>query len=362
MNKIKTFMLFAPCIPVKGHTRSIIYDIYRRRFKYIPNTLYYLLTEFKGLSIEEVKKEFPKENNCIIDGYFDYLKENEFGVLMEKSLIKYFPEINLEFNSPFKINHALVDVDLDSNHDFIKIFEQLTEINCMNLQLRFFGEFKIEAVARILSYRINAFQSIHIILKYYPSNNFVKLIKRLIDSNPISKVDVYSVPSNIVDKLKITFKKHPVSLSAKNVINSDCCGIIKLDDFFLNVESFAESKRYNSCLNGKISIDINGEIKNCPSMNKTYGKYDEITLSEVAENKQYSECWNISKDQIKVCQDCEYRYMCTDCRAYLEDPYDLYSKPLKCGYNPYTGIWENWSTNPLKKDIIDFYKLKESSK
>jgi hypothetical protein len=40
----------------------------------------------------------------------------------------------------------------------------------------------------------------------------------------------------------------------------------------------------------------------------------------------------------------------------------IYSKPLKCGYNPYTAIWEDWSTNPLKKKAIDFYKLKESQK
>ena len=25
------------------------------------------------------------------------------------------------------------------------------------------------------------------------------------------------------------------------------------------------------------------------------------------------------------------------------------SKPLKFGYNPYTGEWKDWSKNPLKK-------------
>lgn len=58
-----------------------------------------------------------------------------------------------------------------------------------------------------------------------------------------------------------------------------------------------------------------------------------------------------------VCKDCEFRYICTDCRAYVEDPDDILSKPLKCGYNPYTGEWSEWSTNPLKQKAIDFYGM-----
>jgi hypothetical protein len=51
--------------------------------------------------------------------------------------------------------------------------------------------------------------------------------------------------------------------------------------------------------------------------------------------------------------------MCTDCRVYLQDPNDIYSKPLKCGYNPYTNKWEEWASNPLSKKGLDFYKLNE---
>ncbi len=57
------------------------------------------------------------------------------------------------------------------------------------------------------------------------------------------------------------------------------------------------------------------------------------------------------------CDDCKFSYICTDCRAYLENPEDMYSKPLKCGYNPYTNEWEEWSANPLKQKAIDFYGM-----
>ncbi len=51
--------------------------------------------------------------------------------------------------------------------------------------------------------------------------------------------------------------------------------------------------------------------------------------------------------------------MCTDCRAYKEKPKDNFSKPLKCGYNPYNNKWEEWSINPIKKNAIEYYNLQE---
>ena len=48
----------------------------------------------------------------------------------------------------------------------------------------------------------------------------------------------------------------------------------------------------------------------------------------------------ISKDQVKVCKDCEFRYMCSDCSAFTKNPEDKFDKPLKCNYNPYTAKWE----------------------
>jgi hypothetical protein len=45
----------------------------------------------------------------------------------------------------------------------------------------------------------------------------------------------------------------------------------------------------------------------------------------------------------------------------LENPEDILSKPLKCGYNPYTCEWEDWSTNPLKEKAIKYYNLEKQN-
>jgi radical SAM protein with 4Fe4S-binding SPASM domain len=52
-------------------------------------------------------------------------------------------------------------------------------------------------------------------------------------------------------------------------------------------------------------------------------------MLEAVEKKRFKNLWHINKDQIKVCKGCEFRYICTDCRAYVEDIDDKYSKPKK---------------------------------
>lgn len=92
-------------------------------------------------------------------------------------------------------------------------------------------------------------------------------------------------------------------------------------------------------------------------MTNSFGSFKKENLQTVVSSKEFQRLWNVKKDDVKVCQDCEYRYVCTDCRAFIENPEDLHSKPLKCGYNPYTNEWEEWSKHPQKQNAIQFYQL-----
>jgi SPASM domain peptide maturase of grasp-with-spasm system len=145
----------------------------------------------------------------------------------------------------------------------------------------------------------------------------------------------------------------------QELTDSKSCGNIHHNYFNITYESFSESQHHNTCLNRKISIDVHGNIKNCPSMPQSFGNIKDTTLEQALEHPDFKKYWNITKDQIEVCKDCEFRHICTDCRAYTEDPENMLSKPLKCGYNPYTNVWEEWSTNPLKQKAIEYYGMQE---
>ena len=94
-------------------------------------------------------------------------------------------------------------------------------------------------------------------------------------------------------------------------------------------------------------------------MVESFGNIIDTTLQDALNKPNFKKYWNITKDQINICKDCEFRHICTDCRAFVETPEDQYSKPLKCGYNPYNNIWEEWSTSPLKQEAIEHYAMKD---
>lgn len=72
-------------------------------------------------------------------------------------------------------------------------------------------------------------------------------------------------------------------------------------------------------------------------------EYEDTNTDEVrqlSQNRHFTELWHITKDRIEVCKDCEFRYICTDCRCFIIDESNIYSKPKNCKYNPYSTEWE----------------------
>ena len=136
----------------------------------------------------------------------------------------------------------------------------------------------------------------------------------------------------------------PVAYLAQAISSPACCGEVHPAYFVTNLETFGEARRYNSCLHRKIAVDARGEIRNCPSLPRSFGNVRDTSLHSALAHRDFAALWSINKDQIEVCKDCEFRYICIDCRAYLTDDRDLYSKPVKCGYDPYAAEW-----NPRKE-------------
>ena len=75
-------------------------------------------------------------------------------------------------------------------------------------------------------------------------------------------------------------------------------------------------------------------------MPQSFGNIKDTTLAKAIEKQSFKDFWHINKDKIDVCKDCEFRYICTDCRAFIKDPQNIYSQPAKCGYNPYICKWQ----------------------
>lgn len=273
---------------------------------------------------------------------------------------KLFPKINLQWTSPSQITNAIIDFD-KIIHNYGRLISQIEELKCSYIQLRFFQITSLNFVKEVI-HHLNSIKSrvvsIDLILPYYKNLDIEELNSLLNENTRIHSVIVYNSPN---DKSFDSANKKMgyLSLLKRNILDEKHCGIVNSEYFYSNINLFSESQHHNTCLNKKISIDKYGNIKNCPSMVKSFGNIKDTTLEEALNHPDFKKYWNITKDQIEVCKDCEFRHICTDCRAYIEQPDNQYSKPLKCGYNPYTNVWEEWSTNPLKQKAIEYYGMQD---
>ncbi|RZJ83098.1 MAG: grasp-with-spasm system SPASM domain peptide maturase, partial [Chryseobacterium sp.] len=213
------------------------------------------------------------------------------------------------------------------------------------IQIRFYETAKVDDLSLLMEHSKNLnFKSIDFILKFDPKETDIHRIESLIRSFPvISTIVVHSSPEDSIQNYmadsEVTYRNRIMHI--KQQINScSGCGIINLEGMFVpSLNSYIENSLHNSCLNKKISIDESGKIKNCPSMSKQFGDIKSTRLEQVVSDAEFLSVWDITKDKITICKDCEYRNICLDCRAYTKAPHDLYSKPSKCKYDPYSAEW-----------------------
>jgi SPASM domain peptide maturase of grasp-with-spasm system len=179
------------------------------------------------------------------------------------------------------------------------------------------------------------------------SEDVVGYFNERIDQSKVTDLILYS--GNETNILKERNKGFGfIGVLEQPMTSSLHCGYISQEAFVVNGEFIRESLKHNSCLNGKISINSDGKICNCPASNETYGHYKIKKNSEVLiKNKRFQSYWKINKDLVEKCKECEFRYICVDCRSIREQD-DLYSAPLKCGYDPKTGTWEKWQKSEKK--------------
>lgn len=357
--------LYGSCRIVKGKRRSVICDLHKNRFEFIPNSLSEIFDDLRTLNIHKAKKNISESDLTTFESYIDFLLKHEFVFECSKEEIDNFPDISLDFDYPAHLSNAVIDFDINSKHDFSIILKKfLIPSLCRNVQFRFYNKVSLNNLNELLLIISDSFiKSVDFVIKYSDENDSHEISKIVNDHKKIRSLILHSAIDNKIIQSESNGRGFIASIK-ENINSSVHCGVVHSNYFTSNIESFTESLNFNSCLNRKIGIDIHGNIKNCPSMPEHYGNVKDTSLEEVLIKPGFKKYWGISKNQIDVCKDCEFRYICRDCRAYTErssfseQVIDL-NKPLKCGYDPYTNKWEDWSNNPLKQKAIEFYSMQD---
>ncbi len=336
---MKYFRLFANCKIVRGAKRSTLCDLYKGRIKIIPTLLDEVLCKLQEATITDTKIHFESAYDEGIDLYLNDLISDDWGFYTEEPHL--FPDMSLEFHSHSLILNSILDWDDNSDYDFSESLRELEELGCENIQIRYYGQdvdvFGHRLISMLKNYN---FTYVEFYFREISLHN-KDLIGEFINSFLIQKFVVFDCEKTEEMISKEDSNKNLLAqiVYTKSSLSEESCGVIDSKWFYANINFYTEGIDHNTCLNRKVSVSREGFLKNCPSMKNSYGHRSKLSFKELINMEQFNRYWSISKSKVSTCRDCEFRLVCPDCRVFIQDEKDIFSKPAKCKYDPYTSTW-----------------------
>lgn len=338
------FVLSSSSNITKGYNRSLIQDFLRNSTNLISNEYYDLIEIINRKRIADSLQLIDEDSVPYFREFLEFMFSNEYALYVEDLAL--FPlKSNVLGDEHVLIKDCIIQID-EKKHDhsrFVENLIQLDKLSCDDIQLWIISDSDEAFIINILEAVSNySFLCIEVNFNFPQRFDRSFFIKILDSYSCISKIFLYNAEaSNIYNHVDRSEGNHPLLIgqiiSTRNALNPENCGVINYDNLSFGVEyQFKINQKYNGCLYKKLTIDTNGNIKNCPHLSQDFGK---ISLETAITDSEFQKRWFIKKDDIEICKDCEFRYNCTDCRAFVVNQDNQLSKPLKCGYNPYTNQW-----------------------
>mgnify|MGYP000869883028 CR=1 FL=1 len=230
-------------------------------------------------------------------GKFDFVEIFTNGTLVENDFIPYFAENKIKFALSVYSNLA-------DNHD--KVTQRKGAWNKTNQTIR----------------KLNAAN-----IKYRICNVLMKNIQLGNNNSSLYKLN----PNKDVVRLtgRANFSLLTPELIKKRLITSKCFR------YPINKKMIRRFINGHNCFSSKIYVSVHSEVYPCVMERRvSHGNLKHHTLKEILNDK----IMKLTKDCIDECKNCEYRYVCHDCRPDSNGNKFL-SKPWYCTYDPYTGRW-----------------------
>ncbi|MDR2126636.1 MAG: grasp-with-spasm system SPASM domain peptide maturase, partial [Prevotellaceae bacterium] len=318
MNNIKKHLIFLPvCILVKGYERSVILDIQRAILDFVPNDVYDIFQKYNKQKVDDILLNYNKKEQKILMEYIEFLTQNEYAILGTEHDAEHISEISLNYNFCGKITNCICEYSEFIQKNICRILNVVdVKLGCSAMQIICNKQITIKEVAIVLENfkDITYLNHLEIILPYSPEYFDENVGKLLYNYMIINRLTLHSAPFDHVINLKHTF----VVYLRENIQNNRC-GIINKSYFTQNIVHITEALHHNTCLHKKLFIDKNGNIKNCPFSETVFGNILNADVEKIITTSSFTKYWNIKKDDVEVCKDCEFRYICTDCRIFIKD-------------------------------------------
>jgi SPASM domain peptide maturase of grasp-with-spasm system len=313
-------MLLIPqnCIFIKGYARSIIYDLGRNNFNFIPNDLFELITS-------------NVNNISNIDNieYYQFLIENEYIYEIPNEFKNNFTKLDLSWDANSLITNAVLifhlEIEKSINHLTDKLF-------CKHFFIIILDILHLELIYTILNkFSTSNIYTFNIVIDVKTEINY-DLLEKLSSIDRVLNIHVTDNITKLNNEKLIKFDKHKTNFYYNN---------ISIDYFNINIQLFTESQLHNTYFNRKVCIDAEGNIKNSPEHEHSFGNIKDTTIEEAIEKPGFKDLWFIHKEMIDVCKDCEFRHMCVDACIPLQRADGSWYRSQECNYNPYICKWDD---------------------
>lgn len=314
------FRLYSHIFLVKGHLRGLMFDGQRGKFYYVPNDLIDRL----------ISNNYLIENlNELDEAFKSTMLENDLVFEVDSNDMQNFPPINLEWDYSAKIHNASIEV----------------------------SELAVEHIQNL--HHINRIATFNLIVSNYSSPDSIKKVTDFIQS-----YECDSAQLSIVEKLKPEliealgrFLNQPdfnrlVVIRDMSDEKNDLNNFVKIDskrnelidtqelpiEVSKNAQAYYEAQKHHLFFNRKLSISRGGKVKNSLELDNDFGRLKDYNSGELFDGlfqtDKFNYLWNIRKDEMLVCRDCELRYNCVDNRLPLTNGSFWYNA-TECNYNPY---------------------------
>lgn len=218
---------------------------------------------------------------------------------------------------------------------------QYLKMNSVNIFLQFFSsdEEKYNQTVKVNGAFSKVFKSLKLLNRYLVDFSFIVTLMDGDDESEIkSWLTQFSPKQIIVDSLFLEDSIMLPSFRDRNVKES--LNDVKPKSY--TREKFFQNCQGHTCWEGQLTVNANGELLPCPfARTEIIANLLDKKLSEVIRDRDYEKYWDLTKDDIEGCNECEYRFLCFDCRVIEKSLSKTFnSKSNLCTYDPMKGVWE----------------------
>ncbi|WP_204344885.1 hypothetical protein [Psychroserpens algicola] len=315
------------CFPIKGMNRSIIYDLNRQDYYFIPLSLYDKLSKNEVITFDD-DASYKEWEALLLE------KEIIFSVDNDKE-DQYFPPISEAYDMPCLLSTLIIH----DNFDIEKLgFIESAYVLNVSIIVNDYESVKKQEFVDLMS-KLSTFE-IDSIYLYVTDNkkSFNREDFRPLDGiNQLFNIYIFEhlfEKDDSFDILNFVFRDTSFGEFSQRMTKE------KLQ---VNYPHFLEALNSNNYFNEKVYVDDIGNIRNGINSAKSFGNINAMKndkeLIDLIQSDSFKTLWNVKKDDTLICKDCEFRYMCVDSRNVEQNAEGEWFHKTECNYNPYLSKW-----------------------